>query len=407
MRSLAIYLHIFIFVLIAIPHNAHASQWVEYRDEDGIFNLLIPENYKINKKSFRVTDQEVVVSTELTANIDQRPFKNSVKQFIVRADHTFAFPATDEEIPVILESEANKYIDYYKSLGGEVASKRIQVYAGHPGVEIILAYQDPKFGPQTVQARIIIADFTRFEQIAIGPMEAGFAEETKKFFTSLKLNSGRTKLPGTFEEEWRKIRSPFHLSTVMIPGISPPFVTDDPQFQSNDKVERLTLKIKDPLFNSTMFYSVYGYRFNTMMTAEKVQEILLDRHLKKFKVDIRTVKFGRTNYGKMPVITTTVRFPRPKKYPYMDTIKLVAYYFGNFVTVQELAGSSPHITSPYAKKLLSMFEFHPVSANAKFETEKKEAVLNSMPAAPAEQDVPEADTAATPAETEQAPLPQN
>lgn len=389
MRLFRIFICVFTLSLV-IPQMAHATEWVTYKDQDGLFSVLLPENFKINKTMFRVSENEVLAGTEVTANIDQRPFKNSLKQFIIRADHTFAFPPNEKEISGLWEIESKKYTDFYEAQGGKVLEKKLGVFAGHQGIEIAITYKDKKFGEQIVQSRIIFSDFSRFEQIAIGPMDAFFKNETKNFFSSLQLNKGRTALKGSFENEWKKITSPFNMTTVLVPGITKPFIMEDPAFITSDKIERLTLKIKDPLFGSTLFYSIYGYRLDKLITSENLQQLVMDRHLKKFKIDIRTLKFSKSSYGKIPVLSTQLKFPRPKKFPYMDTIQINAFYFGNFVVVQELVGSEAHVLSPFAKRLKTFFEFHPFKAHSEYEKEKVEkSEKSSVQAEPVKAEAPQ------------------
>lgn len=367
------------FLIGALPTNAQAQSWDKYRDEDGLFHVLIPENYKIKEKTLRVSDNQVVISKELTASVDQSIYKkNAVKQYIVKYDQTFSHMIDDKQIPQLINVEVGKYIDYYTAYGGVVREKKIASFAGYPGAELIISFRDKERGLQGIRARIMFSSTTKVEQIVIGPEDSMFSHRTKDFFGSLRLEDGRTALEGDFIEEWEAETSPFQLSSNLIPPRADPYVPSKVKVVNTDRVERMSMKFLDPVFNYTLFYNIYGYRFGTLLTTENVQKVIMDKHLKKFKVNIAELKFAATSKGKYPVLSTKMHFASPEKYPYMNTIRINAYYFGNFLAIQEMVGNNIHVESSFGKNLQRYYKFHPIKAHDQLQKEKAEMGMERL-----------------------------
>lgn len=366
------------FVFFA-SNAAMASGWTKYEDEDGIFHVLIPDTYKINKKYFRINENEVAISGEVIATVDQSQFvKNVVKQYIVKYEQTLAQNISQNDIASLLNLELGKYIDYYTALGGVLRNKETDSYNGWPGGEIIISYRDEEKGIQSVRARVIFTDTTKVEQIMMGPEDSMYAPPTKDFFSSLLINDGRTRLTGDIQKEWDTVTSPFQLMNQIVPRKNPPFVMDKPEFSNNDKIERMSMKFVDPVYGYTLFYNVYGYRFGTLLSTENVQNVIMDKHLKKFRVDIRNLKFAVGEKNGYPILSTTMHFSPPDQYPFLNTIKLYAHYFGNFIVVQELAGSSFHVNSVLGQNITKYFKFTPVEANKLLMQEKADRAMQDL-----------------------------
>lgn len=366
------------FVFFA-SNAAQAAGWTKYEDEDGIFHVLIPDTYKINKKYFRINENEVALSGEVIATVDQTQFvKNVVKQYIVKYEQTIAQNISQNDIASLLNLELGKYIDYYTAMGGVLRNKETDSYNGWPGGEIIISYRDEEKGIQSIRARVIFTDTTKVEQIMMGPEDSMYAPPTKDFFSSLLINDGRTRLTGDIQKEWDTVTSPFQLMNQIVPRKNPPFVMDKPEFSNNDKIERMSMKFVDPVYGYTLFYNIYGYRFGTLLSTENVQNVVMDKHLKKFKVDIRNLKFALGKKNDYPILSTTMHFSPPDQYPFMNTIKLYVHYFGNFIVVQELVGSSFHVNSVLAQNITKYFKFTPIEGNQLLMQEKADRAMKDL-----------------------------
>lgn len=230
----------------------------------------------------------------------------------------------------------------------------------------------------STRIRISYSNTTRLEQIYSGPDEMMFDHRAKDFFNSLILNTGRTAYDGDIKRFWSVVTSPFALFKANIPNQAPPYVPENIQETYNNKVERLSLQLYDPVYDNTLFYNIYGYRFNTLMTMDNVQQVLMEKHLKKFRVDISKLKFTQASDGTYPVLQTKMHFSPPKAHPYMDTISLSAYYYGPFLVVQELVGNNIHVESPVGARMMRLLEFTPREAHTKLQAEKSEARMEEL-----------------------------
>jgi hypothetical protein len=368
---------------------AQAQGWTQYRDEDGIFQVMMPENYRINKRMLRHNEREMLISTELSAVVDQRPYKDVLMQFIIKYDQTFTTGIPRDDIPSLLENEMDKYIAFYSEFGGVLRNREIGTFGGgFSGGELFITYMDKDQGPQSIRLRIIYTDSTKVEQIVIGPEENLTSQRVREYFDSLTIRAGRTSFPGSFEEEWETFNSPFDLFVQRFPRNAIPYMPSEPKVTFNERMERVTTQFIDPVYGYRFFYNIYGYRFNALMTKENVQQILLDRHLRRFRVDIGRVQFAHGSQGQFPVITVAMNIPAPNRWPFMNTIRLRAHYYGNFVVIQEFAGNSIHIDTLLAQNLQNFFKFDPVRGHQKLLRERAGEPVgravneNTRPAAP-------------------------
>ncbi|MFP4313893.1 MAG: hypothetical protein ACLFR0_06165 [Alphaproteobacteria bacterium] len=357
---------------------ALAQSWDKYHDEDGLFRVLIPPNYKINKKLMRMTDEQVAISGEVVGVIDQRPYRDTVKNYIIKYEQTLAHTITQNDITDLVSRELEKYVKYYSTMGGVLRDEQLGTFNGRPGGEIMISYRDKERGIQSVRVRILLSETMRVEQIVMGPEDSMYAMRTKEFFDSLVINDGRTNIEGDLKDEWKTHMSPFELTAQLVPPKNPPFIPENTEFENSDKVERLSLKVVDPVYGQTLFYNVYGYRFNTLLSGENVQRVLMDRHLKKFRVNIRDLKFAIGSKGDYPILSTKMHFSPPDKFPYMNTIKLNAYYYGNFLAVQEIAGNNIHVESDIARNLVRFFDFDPLRAHNALIKERAEKAMQNI-----------------------------
>ena len=367
------------FMLLTLTGiQVQAQSWTDYKDEDGIFYVLMPDNYKVNKKVFRMNDKEVYTSTESTATIDNTDFIDVVKKFAIRYDQTFARTIANNDIPDLLDKDLGKYIKYYESIGGVVRDKELGSFNSRPGGEVIMAYRTEDGKLASTRIRIVYSDTTRLEQIYTGPEESMFDHRAKDFFNSLTLKDGRTAYEDDITRFWSDVVSPFELFKISVPNAAPPYVPEDIKISKNDKVERLSLQLFDPVYDNTLFYNVYGYRFGTLMTMENVQQVIMEKHLKKFRIDIRKLKFSHASNGAYPVLGTKMHFSPPDAYPYMNTIKLNAYYYGPFVVVQEMVGNNIHIESDVATRIMKYLQFTPVEAHKNQQSEKASERMETL-----------------------------
>ena len=355
-------------LFISAPAFAQTQDgWKEYRDEDGVFQALVPDTYRINKKFLRIGTNRVAMSTELTATVDQRPYKSVVKQYIIKYDQTLSSFIAENDIGNLIATDVKKYIDYYDSIGGVLRQHRNGLFSGFPGTEFLISYNDEKMGLQTVRANIIYTQTSRVEQVAIGPDDSMFDFRTDAFFDSLSVRGGRTNYEGDFEGEWLPLTMPSEIFTIMIPPVSPPYVLYKPQVKAGSKREEVNLVFKDPVYNQTMYYNVYSYRFANNLSMSNVQLVLHENHLKKYRANPKNVSYGSAQVempGKINGwrMSTTTGIPAPEETPYMNTLKLNIYFQGPFLVVQELVGDNAQVQSSFSQNIMDMITVDPKRA---------------------------------------------
>lgn len=350
---------------------AEAREWTYYEDPNGLFGVKIPEQYTINDNSIRTSNSEISSSNEVSAIIDQRPYKDVVRNYIIRYEQTLADIIGRDQIADILKKDLKRYEDYYRSIDGKILDTKMNVQYGYPTLELIIAYIDED-KLKHVRNKILYTNTTRFEQTMIGEESDMFSFRTNEFFSSLDVKEGKSIQAGDFKAEWETYTSPFDLINVGAPFITPPFFTKIPAFTNNSNSEKIEIEFYDPIFKYKLFYNAYGYRLKKPVSEENVQDILMQEHLAKFKVNFRNMRIQRGKMGNFPLLRTQMQFAPFKKLPYLNTVLLQATYMGNLVVVQELVANPLHINSKFENLLMNNITFTPFKANLKQQTELKE-----------------------------------
>ena len=363
------------------PQIAMAANWIDYNSEDGLLNVTLPDNYRIKRRTMRVDGGEVVTSTEITADVDQRPYKELVNQYIIKYDQTLSHSLDEKEISQLIDNEIRRYEQFYQSQGGVVLSNNKGVYRGYPGVEMVISYASPEDKQiQTIRIRIMFTSTTRLEQIVIGKEDEVFSVRNNEYFDTMSFKDGRVYQPGDFNQDWDIVESDLDLFKMRIPFPTPPYFFQRPDRKVGDKAEKISVVFKDPIYRYNLYYNVYAYRLSKPLMAKDVQGVLMDNHLRKLNVNFREMSLAESKIGEFPVISTKMTFPPIKKYPYLYQIWINAYYYGNYLVVQELVGNPTHINSGLARSLMQLLVFTPFEGDAKLQKERSEKRLQEQKA---------------------------
>jgi hypothetical protein len=359
--------------------------WRPYESESGSFTVLMPPQQEEKSTTMRISDKVVLYTTELSAVIDSRPFKNVIKRYIVKSDQTFGAPLAENEIQDILEREVETYSAYYKSMGGELRDQKAGTILGFPGREILISFNDPEFGPQGLRALFLMSNVTKAQQVVIGPEETMHAYRTRDFFDSLRLNEGYTRIEGTVSEDWVQHASPMQIFTVALPPVVSPFVPAEPTAQQDGKSEIVSHSIYDPVWNQHIFYNVYGYQFDKSLTYTDVQQVMTRNHIARYGIDMRKVKFVKGQLGESAVLETDIVVPPLEQIPYGNYVQMRAIFLGNYMAIQEILSSYTIGRGELANSLMKTIDFHPQRA--------RDAALATAPAeaAPAATETPPAE----------------
>lgn len=207
----------FSFISFAGTLNA-SNSWRTYEAPNGLFVARFPAEADFVSHTIRNSEETVLNSGELVAIVDQRPFKNAVKSYIVKFDQTIGQPFTLNEIKAYISSAIEDYVAYYGALNGTIKNKTIiEDEDGYITGEIDIKYEDEDMGAQGVNVRIKMSDYTKYEQIISGPDHIMYALEAKNFFSTFKMNYGQTKLNKSFSEDWVAHEAPSGLFTILLP----------------------------------------------------------------------------------------------------------------------------------------------------------------------------------------------
>lgn len=377
-----------------------ADEWTNYESPSGVFQVRLPEPYTSQTMQFMVTDKRAAHSEETTSLLDQRPYKNTMKSYIIKFDQTLGPSLTANDVSQLLAEEFNGYINYYKKLEGVVRTREVNGIGGHWGGEIMISYRDPTFGIQSIRARVLFNETTKLQQIVVGSDELMNAYSTRDFFDSLVFESGISAVEESLRGKWLTMESPTGMFTLLYPDQkAPPYYTTEPTAKWDDKNEMVSIFFTDPVRNEKIFFNVYGYQFDADLDFSAVQEILTKRHINKQRGSSKGVKInkgigtGKEEDGmvKFPFMEMSYAMKPLKDFPYVSSVRIRALFSGKNMLVMETMTSNALFTSVLADNLMNYVNFQP--------NKMHEAQAPVSPSAPAPAPVevkPELDVPSTP-----------
>lgn len=362
-KSLHFFTAMLLIAVTGLSTGAIAQKkWELYNSETGLFSLIFPTKPHEKFVSFRADDERVLFSGETVSLIDQRPYRNAVKNYIVNVDQTFGPALTDALKTQLIKRELDFYEQQYKELGGIVQDRKLGGYAGEFGGEISISYDDPDLGPQALRAVVAFSNSNRFRQVITGEEKIIYAQETEDFFKSLKIQKGLIYKEGSINDDWERFQSPFKLFAVKVPPVTPPYFRAAPQVQSSDKRELVSMVFSDPLWGHQVFYNIYGYRFDGEIGFKHALHVMQEKHIKKHRGGYNGVEIKKGFLGDYPMLSVTYQIRPPKGYDYVDTVQLRGLFLGNYMVVQEVMSSGLMVNSAFTQNFFEIIEFTPKKA---------------------------------------------
>ena len=361
LKNLALVLGALPVFLIAIPlvKAQTADELTPYASETGVFQVKIPADHKTAITRMDTKNGTSVYSGETIATIDQRPFKNAVKSFIVKFDQTIGPGLNEKEKETLIRRELDLYENHYASMNSIVQEKTESKRGDTKTGDIYITFEDPKLGLQGVKARVLFSDATRIQQIITGPDHIMRSVKSKEFFESLFLEYGLPANPADMEETWQAHPSPLGIFTARLPPVAKPYVFEDPAIKNTDTSEILGFTVTDPVRAEKLFYRVYGYKFDDKPSFAEAEQTLLVRHIAQYLKIPEGLEIRKSfNAQNVPLIETQYDIPGLKNYPFAKTVKLRCLFLGNVMMVQELIGSHALVDSDFAGSLFAQTEFH-------------------------------------------------
>jgi len=361
--------HLFLFLTCLILATATLAQnsiaskdWSLYVSETQLFSVLLPKKSDETVSTFRIGDGLMLHNSEVLSFIDQRPYKNIIKNYIIKFDQTFGPSISKDFQKKIVERELDLYLETYDVKNAKVIDREIEGGNNRTIGEISLLYDDVDEGLQAARIKIIVTPESKFHQVFSGPEKDLRSKKTEQYFESLNIESGIASVPGSINEDWRRIESPKSLFAIKIPPITPPYFSNEPSVTTEKKQERIGMVFTDPIWAQNVYYSVTGYQLEAEMSFELAKEALLEKHMKRHGRNEVGVTFNKDFIVETPYIETHYAIHPPKGLPYLNKVRLRAMFLGNYMIVQEIVGANHLIQSPFVEDFYNLIEFTPKKA---------------------------------------------
>ena len=353
--------------LFFVYGSAQAQTWDSYSGENELFHVRMPTNLVEDNRELRLDHRIVAQAGQTTSTFDQRPFKNAVKNYIVKYEQTLGPPLTDDDITELLADELENYALHFSKMNGILKDRKHVIYQqGVPGGEIHISYDDPTIGEQSsIRSRIFFTDTGKFQHIVSGPEDMMNSFQTDKFFDSLILSNGYKRSTGSLRNSFAEHKSPLGIFTAYLPEPVAPYVPEAVNIRNSDGVERMSIRFYDPIFKDTIFYNIYGYVLDQALTYLNVENILKQKHVLRHRLSADNISFEKLTNKDVPVLETHYRISSPEGYPLIDRVKLRAMFYGNKVVVHEIMSSKRLAETQLMDSIVKSVVFHPQLERAK------------------------------------------
>lgn len=363
-------------ILFIAKHSQADSGWKLYVSESQLFSVLVPGKPLEEVSKFRLSDGLILQTSEMTSFIDQRPYRDTIKNYVVKFDQTFG-PAIDKDNRVrILERELNLYEQSYASKNMEVVDREIKKGSERSVATLSLLYDDEAHEKrQAFRAKIILNSTSKFHQIFTGPKKDLNSGITKQYFESLSVEAGVSQEAGNINKDWRRIESPFSLFAIKVPPITDSYFESEPSVSQDGKMERIGMTFNDPVWSQKVFYNVTGYQLEKEMSFDLAQNVLLDKHLKRHGRSLVGIDFRKDFTGETPYLEASYAINPPQAYPYLNTVRIRAMFLGNYMIVQELVSPKHLIETQFTDEFFNLIEFTPKKA---FQKELQRHLMNAQ-----------------------------
>ena len=335
--------------------------FIAFKSETGLFKLRFPKKHEAKTNRIRVGVEVAAESGELIAMIDQRPFKDAVKNYVLKYDQTIGTPLSKKERIAIRDKEMAAYEDFYLALNGVVKDKQKEEDGDNASGRLYITYEDPHLGLQSIRSEIKINSTTKFQQILTGPDHIMYSLESKNYFDHLETKTGQITISADFKNDWTRHTSPLALFSYYLPAPDDVYMAKEPYTEHTDRSELVTFSFYDPIWKQKVFHRIFGYQFGTNLTFQAAKEVIFKRHSSRYfdKPTPMTFKTGQSDSG-TPMVALTTPVTPPKDFPYLNTLRVRALFAGTYMLVHEIAGPEKLVMSNFTDRMINNFvEFTP------------------------------------------------
>ncbi len=364
-RKIAALLFLALMAIPAAGLLAADDIWTDFVSKTGRYSARMPAERSTKTTLFVIGNTKALNSEETASVLDQRPYKNAMKTYIVKFDQTFGPNLRDVDVEQLLHHKFQSYIDYYEGLGGKVLARNADGFGTFWGGELYLSYNESGLGQQFFKARIFYNETTQLEQIIIGPEDSMNTFKTRDFIDSLQINDGIPLIEGGFREHWVPMTSPSGLFRVLHPPEpQPPYYNQKPVVKKSAAAELVGFTYSDPIRNESVFYNIYGYTFETPLNYQSAEEVLNKRHIQKHRKNTYGIKLTRgIDHKTQHQYVESSYGVDSNRFPFIQIAKLKGTFVGNTMVVQEILTSNALFKVSFVKDLMNLVEF-PVAPEA-------------------------------------------
>ena len=333
------FVFLFIVFVLCLPKSADAADWRKFVSETKLYSALMPGQPEEHIETFRIADNQVLHKSEAYAFIDQRPYKDIIKNYVVKFEQTIGLAIKKEKRIQIVNKELDIYIASYQDKNPTIAERRIFDTGKDIIGEASLFYRKADDSLEGTRVKIHLNSTTKFYQIFSGPEKDMYSKITNQFFNSFKAKRGAVHDIGSINVDWNRVESPLSIFAIKVPELAPPYFEDEASItQETQDRERVGMVFNDPVRQQKLFYSITGYRLDQEMSFALTETALAEDFMKKHGRTLAKIKLRKDFAGDLPFIETAYDIRPPKRYPYADKVRLRGIFLGNYLMVQELIG---------------------------------------------------------------------
>lgn len=338
--------------------------WELYSSDSAIYTVRFPEEYKYRLYPIMLTDSSAIYSEEVVATVTSPIDPTDVKDYLVRLDQSFGAPINSTVAKELLAEEEKKYISFARQNNGSLVTNENIEINGFLGKDFYITYTETKMdetNKRALRIRVMLTDTAKVQMVLSGGSTGMYSYQSDNFFSSLRLTDGYGKASKKQKKDWKSFAAPNNLFTMVIPPKNLDYRPQSPKYKLSKRVSSAHVTFTDPVVGKKTFYNVYAYKIGTPVNEKLVKKILFGQHLAKFVQGAMedSLNLNIADKDGYKVASTQIIIEPKEDIPYVDAIMLRAYFKGDVVVVQEMAGTQGHALGDFSKSIMDSLLFHP------------------------------------------------
>lgn len=374
--------------------NKTTINWELYSSDSGVFNLRFPIDYQYKLYNILINDSSAAYAEEVVASLASELSPDDIKNYLVEMQQTLGRPLAASQMRKFLENDAFTYKTLAEQNNGEVVKNEDFQHFGFLGKNIYITYQDntkEKDKQQALRVTILYTNTAKIQLMLTGTPRGMFSQYNDSFFESIRLTDGHGRPSINKKESWDKLSDANNIFSLFIPERHTIYRPDPVQYKLSKRISSAHTIFYDPIINQKMFYNVYAYKIGTPIKDKMVKKIIFSQHISKFVTGAQedSLKLAFSQKDGRNIASTQIIIEPKKDIPYVDAVRLRAYYSDGYIVVQEITGSQNLALGDFSNILMESLEYHPenfkettveeILAKNKAYEEKKNAKISSTP----------------------------